>query len=237
AVASTVAATHSRLLLSQGHAAAAALTGGFQQAFWVTGITALAAGPVTFLLIRRTGSARAAAASPQREAPPPAPADWPLRPGHLLVHSVRSQTRRLPDEQEQDGRFAAAGPGVGDGGGVVRRRAADTVRPGIRARADRGGGRRDPGRASGLRAGGGRAARRGRRVADDAARFPGRLPRLGAGGPDARRRPAPAAVRGAGRAGRLGQAPRLPVLDRRARGPGPGAVAAPPRAGHRGGHL
>jgi EmrB/QacA subfamily drug resistance transporter len=67
AVASTVAATHSRLLLSQGHAAAAALTGGFQWAFWVTGLTALAAVPVTFLLIRRTELARAVAASLQRE--------------------------------------------------------------------------------------------------------------------------------------------------------------------------
>src|SRR6266702_2829779 len=67
AVASTVAATHSRLLLSQGHAAATALTGGFQWAFWVTGLTALAAVPVTFLLIRRTEIARAVAASLQRE--------------------------------------------------------------------------------------------------------------------------------------------------------------------------
>jgi len=67
AVASTVAATHSRLLLSQGHAAAAALTGGFQWAFWVTGLTALAAVPVTFLLIRRTELARAVAASQQRQ--------------------------------------------------------------------------------------------------------------------------------------------------------------------------
>src|SRR5690242_13989558 len=67
AVASTVAATHSRLLLSQGHAAAAALTGGFQSAFWVLGLTALAAIPVTFLLIRRTELARAVAASLQRE--------------------------------------------------------------------------------------------------------------------------------------------------------------------------
>src|SRR6266851_2024002 len=67
AVASTVAAARSRLLLGQGHAAAAALTGGFQWAFWVTGLTALAAVPVTFLLIRRTELARAAAASLQRE--------------------------------------------------------------------------------------------------------------------------------------------------------------------------
>ena len=74
AVASTVAATHSRLLLSQGHAQAASLTGGFQWAFWVSGLTALAAVPVTFLLIRRTEIARAVAASTQRETPAPAPA-------------------------------------------------------------------------------------------------------------------------------------------------------------------
>jgi len=67
AVASTVAASRSRVLLNQGHAAAAALTGGFQWAFWVTGLTALAAVPVTFLLIRRTELARAVAASLQRE--------------------------------------------------------------------------------------------------------------------------------------------------------------------------
>ena len=54
AVASTVAATHSRLLLSQGHAPAAALTGGFQWALWVCGLAGLAAVPVTFLLVRRT---------------------------------------------------------------------------------------------------------------------------------------------------------------------------------------
>jgi EmrB/QacA subfamily drug resistance transporter len=75
AVASTVAATHSRLLLSQGHAAAAALTGGFQWAFWVSGLTALAAVPVAFLLIRRTELARAVATSLPRQAPAPAPTD------------------------------------------------------------------------------------------------------------------------------------------------------------------
>jgi EmrB/QacA subfamily drug resistance transporter len=74
AVASTVAATHSRLLLGRGHTAAAALTSGFHWAFWVTGLTALAAVPVTFLLIRRTELARAVAASLQRE-PPVAAAD------------------------------------------------------------------------------------------------------------------------------------------------------------------
>ena len=63
AVAPTVTATHSRLLMSQGHAAAAALTGGFQWALWVSGLTALAAVPVTFLLIRRAEIARAVTAS------------------------------------------------------------------------------------------------------------------------------------------------------------------------------
>src|SRR5499427_3761942 len=74
AVASTVAATHSRLLLSQGHAAASALTGGFQWAFWVSGLTALAAIPVTFLLIRRRELAQAVATATQNQAPVPVPA-------------------------------------------------------------------------------------------------------------------------------------------------------------------
>jgi len=73
AVASTVAATRSRLLLSQGHTAAVALTGGFQWALWIIGLTGLAAVPVTFLLIRRTEFTRAAAASRQPE--PAAAAD------------------------------------------------------------------------------------------------------------------------------------------------------------------
>jgi EmrB/QacA subfamily drug resistance transporter len=75
AVASTVAATHSRLLLGHGHAAGAALTGGFQWAFWVCGLAGLAAVPVTFLLIRRSELARAVAASLQRERPVPATTD------------------------------------------------------------------------------------------------------------------------------------------------------------------
>jgi len=72
AVASTVAATRSRLLLSQGHTAAVALTGGFHWAFWITGLTGLAAVPVTFQLIRRTEFARAVTTSRQ---PEPAAAD------------------------------------------------------------------------------------------------------------------------------------------------------------------
>jgi len=67
AVASTIAVAHSRLLLVQGHAAAAALTGGFRWALWVSGLVGLAAVPVTFLLIRRTELAQAAAPAPQRE--------------------------------------------------------------------------------------------------------------------------------------------------------------------------
>jgi EmrB/QacA subfamily drug resistance transporter len=75
AVASTVAATHSRLLLGQGRAPAAALTGGFQWAFWVIGLTGLAAVPVTFLVIRRTELAHAVAASLPRQAPATAQTD------------------------------------------------------------------------------------------------------------------------------------------------------------------
>jgi EmrB/QacA subfamily drug resistance transporter len=75
AVASTVAAAHSRVLLGQGHTAAVALTVGFHWALWVSGLTGLAAVPVTFLLIRRTEIAQAAATTLQREAPAPATAD------------------------------------------------------------------------------------------------------------------------------------------------------------------
>jgi EmrB/QacA subfamily drug resistance transporter len=53
AVASSVAAAHSRVLLGQGHALTAALNGGFHWALWVSGFTALAAVPVGLLLIRR----------------------------------------------------------------------------------------------------------------------------------------------------------------------------------------
>jgi EmrB/QacA subfamily drug resistance transporter len=52
AIASTVAAAHASTLTQQGAAASAALTGGFQWAFWVCGFVGLAAVPVTFLLVR-----------------------------------------------------------------------------------------------------------------------------------------------------------------------------------------
>jgi EmrB/QacA subfamily drug resistance transporter len=61
AVASTVAAAHSKTLLQHGDQASAALTGGFQWAFWVCGATALLAVPVTFLLIRNHELAKAVA--------------------------------------------------------------------------------------------------------------------------------------------------------------------------------
>jgi len=74
AVASTIAAARSRVLLGQGRAAAAALTGGFHWALWVSGLIGLAAIPVAILLVRRSEIAQAVAATAvQRPAPTPAP--------------------------------------------------------------------------------------------------------------------------------------------------------------------
>jgi hypothetical protein len=53
AVASSIAAARSHVLLQHGVASAAALTGGLQWAMWVCGVTGLAAIPVAFVLIRR----------------------------------------------------------------------------------------------------------------------------------------------------------------------------------------
>jgi EmrB/QacA subfamily drug resistance transporter len=61
AVASTIAASRVTTLLHRGAAPAAALTGGFQWAFWACGLIGLAAVPVTFLLVRRGELARAVA--------------------------------------------------------------------------------------------------------------------------------------------------------------------------------
>jgi EmrB/QacA subfamily drug resistance transporter len=65
AVASTVAATHFKTLSHAGTSRAAALTGGFEWAFWVCGAIALLAVPVTFLLIRRDDLAEAVTSAPQ----------------------------------------------------------------------------------------------------------------------------------------------------------------------------
>jgi len=73
AIASTIAATRASTLLRHGAAPAAALTSGFQSAFWACGAIALAAVPVTYLLIRRSELATAVARTSAK--PQPAPAD------------------------------------------------------------------------------------------------------------------------------------------------------------------
>jgi EmrB/QacA subfamily drug resistance transporter len=65
AVASSIAASHFRTLVHHGYGHAAALTGGFQWALWVCGLTGLVAIPVTFVLIRRAEIAKAAATTRQ----------------------------------------------------------------------------------------------------------------------------------------------------------------------------
>jgi EmrB/QacA subfamily drug resistance transporter len=72
AVASTIVATRVTTLLHQGAAPTAALTGGFQWAFWACGLISLSAVPVTFLLIRRNELAKAVASTTAKE-PKPAP--------------------------------------------------------------------------------------------------------------------------------------------------------------------
>ena len=67
AVASTITASRVTTLLHQGAAPAAALTGGFQWAFWACGLIGLAAVPVTFLLVRRNELARAVASTAVKE--------------------------------------------------------------------------------------------------------------------------------------------------------------------------
>jgi EmrB/QacA subfamily drug resistance transporter len=59
AIASTVAASHFKTLEHAGSAPAAALTGGFQWAFWVCGAIGLLAVPVTLLLVRNDELAEA----------------------------------------------------------------------------------------------------------------------------------------------------------------------------------
>jgi EmrB/QacA subfamily drug resistance transporter len=74
AIASSVAASHSTALLHSGNAAPTALTGGFQQAFWVLGAIALIALPAIFMLLRRDKVSLAVTESAVGEAQPaPAP--------------------------------------------------------------------------------------------------------------------------------------------------------------------
>jgi EmrB/QacA subfamily drug resistance transporter len=70
AIASSVAATHYKTLLHGGDSAHAALTGGFQQAFWVLGAIALIAVPAIFALIPRDKPATVAACATVLEAQP-----------------------------------------------------------------------------------------------------------------------------------------------------------------------
>jgi hypothetical protein len=63
AIASSVAATHYTTLVHGGSGVHAALTGGFHSALWVSGVIALLAIPVTFLLIRSDEMAEAVAAT------------------------------------------------------------------------------------------------------------------------------------------------------------------------------
>jgi MFS family permease len=71
AIASTIAATHFNTLIHSGSTPRAALTGGFEWAFWVSGAIALSAIPITFLLVRGRDLAR----TPDTHAPAFAVAD------------------------------------------------------------------------------------------------------------------------------------------------------------------
>ena len=84
AVTTTIATARTASLLHAGHPPAAAVTGGFHDAFAVTGVLALIAAAVAIGLVRR-----APAAAPAAE--PPASRPQPRRPGPVL----RSPTRIL----------------------------------------------------------------------------------------------------------------------------------------------
>ena len=70
AIASSVAAGHTDVLLHAGHAMPAALTGGFQRAFWVLGAIALIAPPAVLMLTRRARSPHAASKPASGQAEP-----------------------------------------------------------------------------------------------------------------------------------------------------------------------
>ncbi len=70
AIGSSVAASHTTTLLHEGAALRRALTGGFQQAFWVLGAIALLALPAIFTLIRREELASGPSKRPVRDAQP-----------------------------------------------------------------------------------------------------------------------------------------------------------------------
>jgi EmrB/QacA subfamily drug resistance transporter len=70
AIASSVAASHTKALLDAGHLGPAALTGGFQDALWALGAIALLAVPAIFALVRGTERSDTAAKTPVREPQP-----------------------------------------------------------------------------------------------------------------------------------------------------------------------
>jgi len=70
AIASSVAASHTQTLLHAGHAAPAALTGGFQQALWMLGAIGLLAVPAIFTLVRHEAVPTATAQSSVRDPQP-----------------------------------------------------------------------------------------------------------------------------------------------------------------------
>ena len=70
AIASGVAASHTQALLHTGSSGSAALTGGFQRAFWVLGGIALLALPAIFALVRRDELTDAVTKTTIREAQP-----------------------------------------------------------------------------------------------------------------------------------------------------------------------
>ncbi len=70
AIASSVAVSHTKALLHAGSTAPAALTGGFQHAFWVLGAIGLLAVPAIFALVRRDELSDAVARTTIREPQP-----------------------------------------------------------------------------------------------------------------------------------------------------------------------
>jgi EmrB/QacA subfamily drug resistance transporter len=70
AIASSVAASHSKGLLHAGNALPTALTGGFQHALWVLGAIGLLALPAIFALVRRDELSAAVTTATAREAQP-----------------------------------------------------------------------------------------------------------------------------------------------------------------------
>jgi len=72
AVASTVVSSHVKTLLHHGSTGYAALTGGFQWAFWLCGAVGLLAVPITLLLVRQSELAKAVAAATLQQPQPAA---------------------------------------------------------------------------------------------------------------------------------------------------------------------